>query len=202
MSSALIWPNSIFRGRLHHHLLRQSTVNIKIVQEEVIQGTNLYLTAEAKLKAMSVLLFDPSAGAAGDMIMAALLDLGADLDVVRQAVESVGCRLEIIQEEESHIMATRARVISDRRYQSLAEAVSILEGSSLAGIALENALRALDTLAEAESRVHGVPKAEARFHEIGALDALADIAGSCAARHSLAVERVLCRPVSVGGGYV
>jgi pyridinium-3,5-bisthiocarboxylic acid mononucleotide nickel chelatase len=45
---------------------------------------------------MSVLLFDPSAGAAGDMIMAALLDLGADLDVVRQAVESVGCRLEII----------------------------------------------------------------------------------------------------------
>ena len=126
---------------------------------------------------MSVLLFDPSAGAAGDMIMAALLDLGADLDVVRQAVESVGCKLEITREEKSHIMATRAKVISDRRYQSVSEAVSILQGSSLAGIALENALHALDTLAEAESRVHGVPKAEARFHEIGALDALADIAG-------------------------
>ena len=63
-------------------------------------------------------------------------------------------------------------------------------------------MHALDTLAEAESRVHGVPKAEARFHEIGALDALADIAGSCAALQSLAVERVLCRPVSVGSGYV
>ena len=58
------------------------------------------------------------------------------------------------------------------------------------------------SLAEAESRVHGVPKAEARFHEIGALDALADIAGSCAARQSLAVERVFSRPVSVGSGFV
>ena len=151
---------------------------------------------------MSVLLFDPSAGAAGDMIMASLLDLGADPEAVRQAVESTGCKLEITREEKSHIMATRAKVISDRRYQSVSEAVSILQGSSLAGIALENALHALDTLAEAESRVHGVPKAEARFHEIGALDALADIAGSCAACQNLAVERVLCRPVSVGSGYV
>jgi len=69
--------------------------------------------------------------------MASLLDLGADLDIVRQAVESTGCKLEITREEKSHIMATRARVISDRRYQSVSEAVSILQGSSLAGIALE-----------------------------------------------------------------
>jgi hypothetical protein len=151
---------------------------------------------------MKVLLFDPSAGAAGDMIMASLLDLGADPDAVGQAVESVGCKLEITREEKSHIMATRAKVISDRRYQSLDEAVSILQGSSLVGKALENALAALDILAAAESRVHGVAKAEARFHEIGALDALADIAGSCAARQSLAAERALCRPISVGSGYV
>jgi pyridinium-3,5-bisthiocarboxylic acid mononucleotide nickel chelatase len=47
-----------------------------------------------------------------------------------------------------------------------------------------------------------VAKEQARFHEIGALDALADIAGACAARHCLGIERVLSRPVSVGGGYV
>lgn len=151
---------------------------------------------------MYALLFDPSAGAAGDMIMASLLDLGADPAAVRQAVESVGCRLEVTREERSHIMATRAKVISDRRYRSLDEAVSILQGSSLKGKALENAFSTLNILAEAESRVHGVPKAEARFHEIGALDALADIAGSCAARQSLAPERVFSRPISVGGGYV
>lgn len=134
--------------------------------------------------------------------MASLLDLGADLESVREAVESVGCRLEVSRVERSHIMACRAQVISDRRFHSLAEAVSILQASSLTGKALKNALFAMDILAEAESRVHGVPKEKAHFHEIGALDALADIAGACAARSSLAAERVLSRTVSVGGGFV
>jgi hypothetical protein len=124
---------------------------------------------------MKVLLFDPSAGASGDMIMASLLDLGADLDAVRSAVESVGCGLEVSRKEKSHIMACRARVISDRRYQSLDEAKSILQSSSLSGKALEDAMAALDTLAEAEGRVHGVAAQHVRFHEIGALDALADM---------------------------
>jgi uncharacterized protein (TIGR00299 family) protein len=150
---------------------------------------------------MKVLLFDPSAGASGDMIMASLLDLGADLDAVRRAVESTGCTLEVSRQEKSHIMACRAHVISDRRYQSLDEAKSILQGSSLSGKALENAMTALNNLAEAESQVHDVAVQQVRFHEIGALDALADIAGSSAARHSLAAERVLSLPVSVGGGY-
>jgi uncharacterized protein (TIGR00299 family) protein len=151
---------------------------------------------------MKALLFDPCNGAAGDMIMGCLLDLGASVDTVRETVESVGCSLEISREERGHIMAARAKVISDRRYQSLRDAVSILHGSSLQGEAQEKALRALDILASAESRVHGLPKEEARFHEIGALDALADIAGSCAALQSLGVERVLSRPISVGGGFV
>jgi uncharacterized protein (TIGR00299 family) protein len=151
---------------------------------------------------MKILLFDPSAGASGDMIMASLLDLGADADSVREAVESVGCTLEVSRQEKSHIMACRARVISDRRYQSLDEAKSILQGSSLQGKARKNALAALDTLAEAESRVHGVAAEHVRFHEIGALDALADIAGACTAWQSLGLERVLSRPVSVGGGNV
>ena len=151
---------------------------------------------------MKVLLFDPSAGASGDMIMASLLDLGADLDSVREAVESTGCTLEVSRQEKSHIMACRARVISDRRYQSLDEAKSILQGSSLKEKARENALAALDILAEAERRVHGVGAQHVRFHEIGALDALADIAGACAAMHCLSAERVFSRPVYVGGGFV
>jgi len=134
--------------------------------------------------------------------MGCLLDLGASVDTVRETVESVGCSLEISREERGHIMAARAKVISGRRYQSLRDAVSILHGSSLQGEAQEKALRALDILASAESRVHGLPKETARFHEIGALDALADIAGSCAALQSLGVERVLSRPISVGGGFV
>jgi uncharacterized protein (TIGR00299 family) protein len=151
---------------------------------------------------MKVLLFDPFAGASGDMTIGCLLDLGADQTAVREAIESLGCRLEINKEQKSHIQATRARVTSDERYQSLKEAVSLLKNANLEHQAKDRALRIIDTLATAESRVHGVHKEEARFHEIGALDALADIAGSCAAMHSLNVEKVFSLPISVGGGFV
>jgi uncharacterized protein (TIGR00299 family) protein len=136
------------------------------------------------------------------MIMATLLDLGADGQAVRQAVESVGCRLEVTRQQKRSIMACRAAVTSDRRFHSLDEARSILNSSSLKGKALENALRALHILAEAEGRVHGTSAELAHFHEVGALDALADIAGSSAARASLEAEQVLCLPVSVGGGLI
>ncbi len=151
---------------------------------------------------MKTLLFDPCAGASGDMIIGCLLDLGANEIIVREAVESVGCRLEISKEKRCKILASRARVISDRHYQTLSEANSILNSSSLKGKALEHALLAIDILAGAESRVHGLPKENAKFHEVGALDALADISGSCAAIHTLKVDRVLSRPVFTGGGFI
>ena len=134
--------------------------------------------------------------------MASLLDLGADRQAVRQAVESVGCRLEVTRQKKRSIMACRAAVTSDRRFHSLDEARSILNSSCLREKALEDALRALHILAEAEGRVHGVSPEQAHFHEVGALDALADIAGSSAARASLEAEQVLCLPVSVGGGLI
>ncbi len=152
---------------------------------------------------MKVLLFDPSSGASGDMIMACLLDLGADPDMVRKAVESVGCGLEISRDEKHHIGAARVRVLAGgKRYKTLAEARSILEGSSLSPSALDRALKIMEILAAAEGRVHGVDREDARFHEIGALDALADIAGSSAGLSSLGVERVISLPISVGSGTV
>lgn len=163
----------------------------------------MYLTEFHQVtREMKALLLDPYSGASGDMIMGCLLDLGADANAVREAVESVGCRLEISREERGHIQTTRARVIANGRYRNLGEALTILKGSSLSGKALEQALQAVDLLASAESRVHGVLKEEAHFHEVGALDALADIAGGCAALESLVVEEVLSLPISVGGGFV
>lgn len=151
---------------------------------------------------MLALLFDPYSGASGDMIMGCLLDLGADVGIVREAVESVGCRLEISRESRGHISALRVKVLSDRRYHSVDEAKSILREASLQDNALQMALKALDALASAESAVHGISKEDIKFHEIGAMDALADIAGSCAALQSLLAERILSLPISVGGGNI
>lgn len=135
--------------------------------------------------------------------MASLLDLGADPDAVRKAVESVGCGLEISREERHHISAARVRIhASGKRYRTLSEARSILAAAALAPQARDRAMKIMEILASAEGRVHAVSGEEARFHEIGAMDALADIAGSSAALSSLAVDRVVVLPISVGSGTV
>ncbi len=149
---------------------------------------------------MRILLFDPYCGASGDMIIAALIDLGADLEYVRSAVESVGCALELKERRFDHIRALRAEIISEGEFRSLDEAKDILRGSTLSESAREMAFRILDVMASAESKVHGVQKDGVRFHEMGSLDALADIAGSSAALESLNVDRVLSLVPSVGGG--
>ncbi|MCQ8903541.1 MAG: nickel pincer cofactor biosynthesis protein LarC [Methanothrix sp.] len=149
---------------------------------------------------MRALLFDPYCGASGDMILGALLDLGAEFDAVRSAVESVGCGLEVNESRFDHIRALRVKVISDKSFRSLGEAMDILKASTLSSRALERALRILDIMASAESKVHGVDKEDTRFHEMGSMDALADIAGSSAAMDSLNVERTISIAPSVGGG--
>lgn len=151
---------------------------------------------------MKALLFDPFAGASGDMTIGCLLDLDADPSAVKDAIESLGCGLEIRKEQKGHILATRAIVTSDERFHSIDEAISLIQDASLQSHAREHALNILNTLSSAECKVHGVSKEDARFHEIGALDALADIAGSCAALCSIDVEKVFSLPISAGGGYV
>ncbi|MEM0498394.1 MAG: nickel pincer cofactor biosynthesis protein LarC [Methanothrix sp.] len=149
---------------------------------------------------MRALLFDPYCGASGDMILGALIDLGADIGSVRSAVESVGCRLEVSERRFDHIRALRVKILSDTSFRSLDEARDILRASALSPRALERALGVLDIMASAESKVHGVERENARFHEMGSLDALADIAGSSAAIESLNVKRILSIAPSVGGG--
>jgi len=128
------------------------------------------------------------------------MDLGADRESVRSAVESVGCGLEVKESRFDHIRALRVKVLSDKSFRSLGEARDILRASTLSSQALERALRILEIMASAESRVHGVDKEDARFHEMGSMDALADIAGSSAAMESLSLDRILSTAPSVGGG--
>jgi len=151
---------------------------------------------------MKVLFFDPQSGASGDMIMGCLLDLGADPNEIIAAVESVNCRLEISRTKKHGIAATKAHVIADGRYHSVEEAKSMLKDACLEPPARKMALSTLATLADAEAEVHGTSSDQVHFHEIGALDALADIAGCCAAFHSLEVEKTFTLPISVGSGTV
>ena len=88
------------------------------------------------------------------------------------------------------------------RHRPFAEVRAIIEASDLPARVAERAQRVFRALAEVEGAMHGVPADEVEFHEVGSLDAIIDIVGSCAALEVLGVDRIVCSPITVGQGTV
>ena len=158
---------------------------------------------------MSTLLWvDASAGVAGDMLLAALLDAGADLEVVRRAVEAVvpgEVVLGVEQVTRAGLAATHLTVapaVEHEHHRPWRELSALLGEADLADPVRDLAIRAFAALARAEGAVHGVPEEEVHFHEVGAWDSVADIVGVSAAVHDLGVTRVSATAVGLGSGTV
>jgi uncharacterized protein (TIGR00299 family) protein len=150
---------------------------------------------------------DASSGASGDMLLGALADAGVPLGVMAEAVEKVAPGMVRLAEEQVHrggFAATRCHVeVEDTERQRTWRDIELL----LAGAGLHEDVRSLAhdvfaRLAEAEGRVHGMPAEDVHFHEVGALDAIADVVGVCAGMVHLGLARVVVSEVSVGGGTV
>jgi len=86
--------------------------------------------------------------------------------------------------------------------RSYAEVVGVIESSRLAAPVKARALAVFESLGRAEAKVHGRSLAETHFHEVGAVDAIVDVAGAAIALERLGVDRVSCGPVALGSGAV
>jgi pyridinium-3,5-bisthiocarboxylic acid mononucleotide nickel chelatase len=151
--------------------------------------------------------FDCFAGASGDMILGALLDAGVDRSVVDGAVGGLGVSgwsLEIDDTRKGGLRATRVRVRVEEQNasRSLADIERLFENSSLDARAKDLARTSFRTLGQAEAAVHGMPLEEVHFHEVGALDAIVDIVGSCAAFAHLDSEHTTVSSLPLGSGSV
>jgi uncharacterized protein (TIGR00299 family) protein len=150
--------------------------------------------------------FDCFSGISGDMTLAALLDAGASADAVRGGLDSLGLpiRLEVEKVRKGGFAAmqvwVRAPEESTPRY--LPDVEEILSRGSLTPAQRDLALRIFRRLAEAEAKVHGMPLEKVHFHEVGALDSIADIAGTAIALDVLGVEHFTSRSVVTGSGTV
>jgi uncharacterized protein (TIGR00299 family) protein len=159
---------------------------------------------------MRTLWVDAGNGAAGDMLLAALLDAGADLETVRSGLRGLAVEpidVEVIQVRRHGLRALHADVRAPHSdvSRNLADVTEVLSAAALADEVREFALAVFERLARAEARVHGVSVSEIHFHEVGALDAIADVTGCALALHSLGLLGSAIRvvsPVAAGSGTV
>jgi hypothetical protein len=150
---------------------------------------------------------DATAGASGDMLLGALVDAGVDLAVIRQAVEAIAPeRVDLTSEAvrrgglaATHLHVSVADSTTERTWTDIR---SLLEDSALNDAIKASAIATFKRLAEAEARVHGTDVDSVHFHEVGALDAIADVVGVCAGFHALGAERIVVSPIAVGSGRV
>ncbi len=154
---------------------------------------------------MKTLIFDPFSGASGDMILGTLIGLGADREKVCRIIESVAdvC-VSVGRANKQGIEAVDVNIEVEHETHSrhYRELVDIIKKASLPGPVEKDALNVFKIMADAESRVHGQGLDELHFHEVGQNDAIADVVGACVAISDIGADRILCRPINVGGGFV
>jgi pyridinium-3,5-bisthiocarboxylic acid mononucleotide nickel chelatase len=156
---------------------------------------------------------DAQAGVSGDMLLGALVAAGVPLESLQVAVDELGLglTLETSATTRAGLAATKISVrvagvaadaapgtpITGQPHRTWADVRALLDTLEQPELAHEVFRR----LAEAEGAVHGVAPDEVHFHEVGALDALADVVGVCAGFRALGLERLSCSPVSLGSGF-
>lgn len=165
---------------------------------------------------MRTLYIDCSMGCAGDMLTAALLELHPDKDdFLRRMNAALGGKAVLSASPDSKcgLRGTHVTVLINgdeegeatrhhHEHTSISEILSFIDSVPLEVKVREDAKKVYSLIAEAESRVHGHPIENVHFHEVGSLDALADVLSVCALMHELAPERILASEVNVGSGTV
>jgi uncharacterized protein (TIGR00299 family) protein len=153
----------------------------------------------------SILYIDACGGVSGDMLAGALLDLGWPLEDLQGLVQAMGLDgVSVSMADEMHmgVLARRLKVEvkEDQPHRHLADVLTILE--RLPEEVAEPAKKVFNRLAHAEAKIHGTTPDKIHFHEVGAADALVDVAAFCAGLVWLGNPRVVCSPLPLGRGFV
>ena len=156
---------------------------------------------------MRTLYFDCFAGASGNMILGGLAALGIEADhLVRELknIAPVDVNVEFTKVDRSGIAAIHAHVTvpDEKKHRHLSDIERIIVESGVSDQVKDRSRSIFRRLAEAEAKVHGTDVNRVHFHEVGAMDAIIDIVGSCVGFEMLGVERFVCSKIHVGSGFV
>jgi len=155
---------------------------------------------------MRVAVFDPFSGASGDMILGALIDAGASIGDMQRELDKLALPIEIKSEKVNvnAVRGSRVSVIADDSTHSRTwrDVRMIISGSTLSQSVKSKSLAVFERLATAEAKVHKSDIDSVHFHEVGGLDAIADICGACIALDLLQIEQIYSGPLRTGSGFV
>lgn len=155
---------------------------------------------------------DATAGVAGDMLLGALLDAGADLAGVQRVLDalipgSVGLSAATVDRQGQRATQVEVEVLvadpPHRRWSEIREGLeSARDSGTVPAHTVDLALGVFTRLAEAEAAAHGLPAEEIHFHEVGALDSIADVVGTCEAWRQLGIASAVGSTIAVGSGRI
>jgi uncharacterized protein (TIGR00299 family) protein len=156
---------------------------------------------------VTVAWFHCFSGVAGDMALGSLVDAGADLDAVKELLG----RLPVTDWKLESEPVLRGGIAGTKVHVHATDSTVVRTASHIQGLVAEARLpervqrragAVFEALAQAEGRLHGRPPDQVHFHEVGGIDAIVDVVGTCAALEVLDVDVVTCSPVAVGLGMV
>jgi uncharacterized protein (TIGR00299 family) protein len=153
---------------------------------------------------------DAFSGISGDMLVGALADAGASQEAISGAIASLnaGAKVSFERVKRNGIAATKFHVDGPtghpegHAHRHLSHIIRMIEAGEIQGRAKQNAIAVFRKLGEAEAEVHQVPIEKVHFHEVGAVDSIADIVGAAVAFDLLDIDTVVCSPINVGSGTV
>jgi len=158
---------------------------------------------------MRILYYDCFAGISGDMNLGALIDLGVDAEYLKVELGKLnieGFHLNVEKDIRRGISGTKATVVienpDNEKHRHLRHVEEIVNNSTLSEKVKSTSLEIFKKIAVAEARVHNIEIQRVHFHEVGALDSIADIVGAAICLDALKVDKVISSPIQLGGGTV
>ncbi len=156
---------------------------------------------------MKLAYLDCLSGISGDMTLGALVDAGVPLEALQAGISSLGLpHCELVREEVTRkgFRATKVHVRHEpeHAHRHLHHITDMIDASKLSAQQKDLAKRIFTRLGEAEAHVHGTTLRKVHFHEVGAVDSIADIVGAAIGWDLLGAERIMCAPVPTGHGTI